>query len=65
MDEKEIVVVIDTDGNVSVDAIGFHGEGCAEATKAITDTLGETLSEKKKPEYYEKSIQKEVHRIRQ
>jgi len=48
---KEIEVIIDKDGNVTVEAVGFKGKACAAATKAIEEALGKVTSSKKKPEF--------------
>jgi hypothetical protein len=39
MNEKKIRVTIDPIGNSKVEAIGYNGAGCAEATKSIEEAL--------------------------
>jgi hypothetical protein len=48
---KTLIVEIDSDGEVKIDAIGFKGTACEKATKAIEDALGVPSSRRKKPEY--------------
>ncbi len=49
---KEIEVVVNPDGSVSIDAIGFEGKACEDATRELEKVLGETISEHRKNEYY-------------
>lgn len=48
---KRVEVVIDADGNSKVEAFGFSGSGCLDATKAIEDALGGVTEDVKKPEF--------------
>ena len=57
MTSKHIIVEIDLDGNIVVDAVGFKGAECEKATKAIEDALGMKTGGTKKPEYYESATQ--------
>jgi hypothetical protein len=49
---KEIIVEISPDGAVHVEAFGYQGNSCEEATKFIEESLGQTVEQKRKPEYY-------------
>ncbi len=44
-------------GEVKVDAKGFIGSSCAEATKFLKDTLGESSDFQRKASWYETAIQ--------
>lgn len=48
---KEIVIVVKPDGSVEVDAVGFSGSECLEATMPYEKVLGTVSSRKKKPEF--------------
>lgn len=48
---SKIEITIDLDGSVTVDAVGFKGKSCQEAT-AFLDSLGKVASDVKKPEFY-------------
>lgn len=54
MSGKEIEIIIGTDGTVSVDMIGYQGNGCSEEAGKIIDALGTALKSNKKNEYYQK-----------
>lgn len=54
---KQIVVTIQRDGTTSVDAQGFAGKGCHDATQAIELAIGGAGAEKdvkRKPDFYAK-----------
>ena len=55
MAQKEIEVTIQADGSSNIDALGFQGKGCAEATAQIELVLGGgspgNSTDKKKPEF--------------
>jgi hypothetical protein len=54
--QKRVVIQIQPDGTTSVDAQGFKGKGCAEATDQIAIALGgdfrDKSDDKKKPDYF-------------
>jgi hypothetical protein len=43
-------------GEVKVEAQGFTGSSCAEATKFLKDTLGESSDFQRKASWYESAI---------
>ena len=47
----EINVDIGPDGAVSIDAVGFSGTDCEQATVFLEEQLGEIKARKHKPEY--------------
>jgi len=68
MSDRKIKVTIDPLGNTTVDAIGFHGQGCADATKVIEQALmngaGE-LESVMKPEWHDTEDETHVNEISQ
>ncbi|MBT3380726.1 MAG: DUF2997 domain-containing protein [Lentisphaerae bacterium] len=48
---KQIKIDIGLDGGISIDAVGFSGPDCEEATRFMEQALGETVSRRHKPEY--------------
>ena len=50
---KKITIEIDAAGNVKVEAHGYKGIGCKDATKALEKALGAVTEDKDKPELYE------------
>lgn len=49
---REIEIVIGKDGAVSIEALGFEGKTCEDATKELERALGKEVESKKKPEWW-------------
>lgn len=50
---QHVIVTIDAEGNTTVEAQGVQGSGCAALTKAIEESLGKTVADQKKPEFFQ------------
>lgn len=51
--DKKIEIVCKTDGTYEIEALGFNGNGCEEATREFEKALGnEDLKRNRKVEYY-------------
>ena len=50
---KKVIVKLGKDGSVKVEAEGFVGSSCEDATKFIDDIFGKPTDKKLKPEYYQ------------
>lgn len=53
MSEKIVKITITPNGEASIDADGFKGESCKDATKAFEEIYGQKLSYQDKPELHE------------
>lgn len=53
---KEIVIEIAPSGEVKIEAVGFKGSSCDQATKVFEDALGVVADKKRKPEFYESTV---------
>lgn len=53
---KQIVLVIKPDGEITVEAQGFKGRTCKDATRFLEEALGETTEIKYKAEFYQKEV---------
>lgn len=51
--KQEVIVIVDAEGNVTIEAVGFSGPSCLKATEALEQALGTVTSRKKKPEWYQ------------
>jgi len=49
---RSIEITITPEGKIVADALGFHGEACEEATRAILTGLGTVTNTEDKPELY-------------
>ena len=48
---KRIDVDIGPEGEVEIDAVGFSGPDCEQATRFLEDALGDVQTRSRKPEY--------------
>ena len=48
---ERITMDIAPDGGVVIDAVGFSGPDCEQATRFLEEALGATVQRRKKPEY--------------
>ncbi len=53
--QKGITVIVDASGKIQVEAQGYKGSSCVEATRFIEEALGRVQARRKKPEYYQSS----------
>ena len=51
---KIVEVIIGTSGEVKIDALGFKGIGCEQATEFLEQALGSVRGRSRKPEYHAK-----------
>lgn len=54
---SKIEVTVSPDGQSKVEAFGYHGNSCREATKALRKALGASKTDTPKPELYESQHQ--------
>ena len=52
--EKEIDIVINKDGTITADQIGWEGKDCDRAIDDLLKSLGGKVKSTKKQEYYKK-----------
>lgn len=49
---KTIEVIVNPDGSLKIDAVGFQGADCEKATRFLEQALGKASGRQKKPEFY-------------
>ena len=47
-----IILIAHPDGRVEIEAQGYTGKSCEEATKFLETALGKREAQNKRPEYY-------------
>ncbi len=52
MSGKSIEVIVQPDGSLKIDAVGFQGADCEKATEFLEKVLGQTTEKQRKPEYH-------------
>jgi len=50
---QEIHVDIAPDGSLKIDAVGFTGADCEQATHFLEEALGQVAEKRKKPEFWQ------------
>ena len=63
MNQRSIDVIVNTDGSLVVDAIGFKGPDCEKATRFLEEALGRIASKQRKPAYNERNQTKSQQRV--
>ena len=48
---RTIEVIVDTTGQIKIDAVGFQGADCEKATAFLEEALGRVSDRQHKPEY--------------
>ena len=51
MNKRSIEVIVNVDGSLVVDAIGFKGPDCEKATRFLEEALGRIAAKQRKPAY--------------
>jgi len=51
---KEVIVKVFPGGKVTIDAVGFKGSSCEEATRWLEEMLAGEKKKMYKPEYYQR-----------
>ena len=59
-----MIIEIDAEGNILIEANGMKGSECLNETKALEDKLGEVTKRDKKPDFYAKIKQKSSQRVK-
>jgi len=52
---KTIEVIVGTQGEIKIDAVGFKGADCEKATAFLEKALGTVKGKTKKPEYHRRA----------
>ena len=50
---KSIEILIAPDGSLSIEAVGFKGADCDQATRFLEQALGLAHERRRKPEYHQ------------
>ena len=58
-----IEIVIAATGDITIDAIGFTGTDCEQATRFLEEVLGTRETSVRKPEFYRTRQQHQKQRI--
>ena len=60
---RTIEIIIGTTGEIQIDAVGFKGPDCEQATAFLEEALGVVGKKIKKPEYHQRSTRVSQQRV--
>ena len=60
---RTIEIMIAPNGELQIDAVGFKGADCEQATKFLEQALGVVGQKRKKPEYHQQARKTNVQRL--
>ena len=60
---RSIEILIAPDGTLTIDAVGFKGADCDQATKFLETALGLTVQKRRKPEYHQTTRRQNQQRL--
>ena len=55
-----IEVIVQPDGQLKIEAVGFQGPDCGKATAFLEKALGTVTAKAKKPEYHQRARQQQT-----
>jgi len=61
--KRTIEIIIGVAGEIKIDAIGFKGPDCEKATQFLEEALGVVGKKVKKPEYHQRTQQRQVQSL--
>ncbi len=50
---ERLIITVSPTGDVSIEAQGYKGKSCEDATKFLETALGQRTDQTKKPEYHQ------------
>ena len=63
MTRKIIEITINPTGEIEIEAVGFRGADCEQATAFLEEVLGQVTHKRQKPEYHRRVCRREVQRF--
>ena len=61
--KKTIEIIVSSNGEIQIDAVGFKGADCEKATRYLEEALGVINRRERKPEYHQRQKSKQQQRI--
>jgi hypothetical protein len=60
---RTIEIIIQPNGELQIDAVGFKGPDCEKATQFLEQALGVVAQKRKKPEYDQQTKKTNLQRL--
>ncbi len=61
--KRSIEVIVGPSGEIKIDAVGFKGADCEQATRFLEEVLGTVGTKVKKPEFHQHSHTKAQQKL--
>ena len=61
--KRTIEIIIGTEGEIQIDAVGFKGPDCEKAAQFLEEALGVVGQKTKKPEYHQQARKTSQQRL--
>ena len=61
--KRSLEILIGPDGSLTIDAVGFQGADCEQATRFLEQALGLTTGKQRKPEYHQAARRQHQQRL--
>jgi len=62
---RSIEIIVSPAGEIQIEAVGFKGADCEQATRFLEEALGMVGSKQKKPEYHQHNIKATQQKVAQ
>ena len=63
MKRENIEITISPSGEIEIEAVGFRGSDCEQATAFLEEALGKAGIRKRKPEFYRRASQRVKQKV--
>ena len=63
MKQRTLEIHIQPSGQLQIDAVGFHGPDCEQATAFLEQALGAVTNKQRKPEYYRPALRQQRQKV--
>jgi hypothetical protein len=63
MNTRTIQITISPEGELDIEAVGFHGLDCERATAFLEQALGEITDRHRKPEYLRRAMTRQLQKV--
>jgi len=60
---RTIEIIFSSSGEIQIDAVGFKGADCEQATRFLEEALGSVHQKQRKPEYHQRNKVRNQQRI--
>jgi hypothetical protein len=63
MNTRSVEITITLEGELDIEAVGFHGIDCERATAFLEEALGKLADRHRKPEYFRRAVTRQEQKV--